>query len=94
MRGRKKGNRKICWHTHIYMNYTFAYMLDKLLLTFSLVRNDFILGMQHLLHLLMQCPILEDDSRYIDISSSQPLVKSSQALESTNSLKAVDSAGE
>lgn len=76
------------------MNYTFAYMLDKLLLTFSLVRNDFILGMQHLLHLLMQCPILEDDSRYIDISSSQPLVKSSQALESTNSLKAVDSAGE
>lgn len=78
MRGRKKkGNRKICWHTHIYMNYTFAYMLDKLLLTFSLVRNDFILGMQHLLHLLMQCPILEDDSRYIDISSSPPLVKSS-----------------
>lgn len=76
------------------MNYTFAYMLDKLLLTFSLVRNDFILGWQHLLHLLMQCPILEDDSRYIDISSSPPLVKFSQALESTNSLKAVDSAGE
>lgn len=76
------------------MNYTFAYMLDKLLLTFSLVRNDFILGMQHLLHLLMQCPILEDESRHIDISSSPPLVKSSQALESTNSLKAVDSAGE